>query len=191
MCRLLQPILVACTIFLLIACSCSCGPPPAENSSPATQTATPKAITVEIDLTTASWELPDIDPCTLVTEAEAEAVMGPLKGGPKPGGSALDGTTCVYVSTSPLVVSIGVISTVSFELQKRDPGNTALTDLGAEAYTLKPNAFKDVCLFVRKGRATIMVNVSAALKDDLETERYRIAKGLAERALDRLLTVMR
>jgi hypothetical protein len=135
----------------------------------------------------ASWKVPDVDPCILVTKAEAEAVMGLLSEGPKLGGSALDGTVCAYVGTIPLVVSIGVISTAAFELQKSDPGITTITDLGDEAYITRPDSFKDIHLFVRKGRAAVMVTASIWPGDAPETQRSEIAKSLAAKALDRLL----
>jgi hypothetical protein len=88
-------------------------------------------------------------------------------------------------------VRIGVISTAAFELQKYDPGNTTITDLGDEAYTTRPNSFKDVYLFIRQDKAAIMVNVSTGAGDILETKRYQIAKDMAYKALDHILMIVR
>jgi 4-amino-4-deoxy-L-arabinose transferase-like glycosyltransferase len=135
------------------------------------------------------WAVPEVDPCTLVSKAEAEAIMGPLREGPRPGGSTLGGTSCAYISTSPFIVNIGVIDTWAFKFQKNNPGNTAITDLGDEAYTVKPNSLGDVYLFVRKGMAAIMVNVTAGAGGGLETKKSQIATDLAEQALNHLLAV--
>jgi 4-amino-4-deoxy-L-arabinose transferase-like glycosyltransferase len=132
-----------------------------------------------------------VDPCTLVPKAEAEAIMGPLKEEPRPGGSPLGGggTCCAYISTSPLFMNVCVIGTSSFEFQKYTPGNTTITDLGDEAYTIQPNSLEDVYLFARKGKAAIMVNVTTGVGGDLETKKDLIATGLAKKALDSLLAV--
>ncbi|MDQ3753207.1 MAG: hypothetical protein M3371_00570 [Acidobacteriota bacterium] len=117
--------------------------------------------------------------------------MGPLKEEPQPGGTAADGTACAYVGTSPLVVTLGVISTNTFELQKSDPGNTTIAGIGDEAYTTKLNAFGDVYLFARKGEAAVMINVTVGAGDDVKASGQHIAGALAQKALDRLLERMK
>ncbi len=159
-------------------------PPPAIR---ATGMATTAAETAQV---ANSWALPDVDPCTLVTRAEAEAVMGLLKKEPNPGGTAADGTSCAYVGTNSLVVTIGVISTNTFELRKFDSGNTTIAGIGDEAYMTKPNAFGDVYLYARKGEAAVMVNVTVGAEDEMRDIRQQIAGALAQRALDRLLERM-
>ena len=117
--------------------------------------------------------------------------MGQLREEPRPGGTAADGTSCAYVGTGPVVVSVGVISTNSFELRKSDPGNMTITDIGDEAYTTKPNAFGDVYLFARKGEAAVMINVTVGARDDVKATGQHIAGAFAQKALDRLLVTTR
>ena len=157
----------------------------------AIRTAFPQTYPLEINQSRISWELPHVDPCTLLTRTETEAVMGPLRDGSTLKGSALDGTSCTYINSKPFIVRISIISTAAFELQRYNPGNTTINDLGDKAYITKPNSFKDVYLFVRKGGAAIMVNVFTGEGDNLETKKYQIAKEMADKALDRLLIVMR
>jgi len=127
----------------------------------------------------------------LVTGDEAEGIMGPLQAAPKPGGSVLDGMSCVYVGSSPLIARIGVISTAAFQLHKSDPGNTFITGLGDEAYGTKPGPFDDINLFVHQGTAAILISVFAGAGDESRPERSQIAQGLARKAMDRLIRVMR
>jgi hypothetical protein len=134
-----------------------------------------------------SWRPADAEPCTLITRVEAEAAMGRLKSGPEPGGTALDGTSCAYVGANPLVVSIGVISTNSFEVHKFDPGNRMIGGLGDEAYTALPNEFGDVRLFVRQAGAALMVNVTVGPSEEARSASRQIAVSLAQKALGRLL----
>jgi len=138
-----------------------------------------------------SWAVSDVDPCALITRAEAEAVMGQLREEPRPGGTAADGTSCAYVGTGPLVVTIGVVSTNTFELRKSDPGNTAIGGIGDGAYTTKLNAFRDVYLYARKDEAAVMVNVTVGAGADVRATRQHIAGALAQKALDRLLERMK
>ena len=144
-------------------------------------------LVVENTQTTSSWAVSKIDPCTLLLKAEAEAIMGPLREGPRLGGSVLGGTSCTYISTSPFIVNIGVIDTRAFEVQKYSPGQMTITDLGDEAYTLESNSFQDVSLFVRRGKAALIVHVATGAGGDLETKKYPIAKDMAKEALDHLV----
>jgi len=150
---------------------------------PGTGAATAAAETVH---RAGSWALPDVDPCALVTRAEAEAVMGQLREEPRPGGTAADGTACAYIGTNALVVTIGVISTNTFESRKFDPGNTKIAGIGDEAYTTKPNAFGDVYLFARTDEAAVMINVTVGAEDDVRARGQHIAEALAQQALDGL-----
>jgi hypothetical protein len=136
------------------------------------------------------WVIPDVNPCTLITRDEAEAVVGSLRDAPKPGGSATDGTACAYIGADPFVISVGVISPNAFEMRKFDAGNKLIEDVGDEAYMTKPDAFEDVYLFARRGEAAIVVVVTAGAWDAGKTERYRVAGILAQKALDRLFMKM-
>ncbi len=113
--------------------------------------------------------------------------MGLLKNEPKPGGTAIDGTACTYISPEPFVVAVGIISTNSFELGKFDSGNRMINNLGDEAYTTNPNAFEDVYLLARQENVAVMINITAWAWDEKKVERYRIAKSLAQKILTHLL----
>ena len=142
----------------------------------------------KIKYRTGSWTIPEVEPCALINKAEAEAVIGLLKDEPKLGGTAIDGTACAYVSREPFVVTVGIISTNSFELRKFDSGNRMINDLGDEAYITASNAFQDVYLLARQGDFAVMINITAGAWDEEKVGRYRIAKTLAQTALDRLLS---
>ena len=134
-----------------------------------------------------SWAIPDVAPCALIDKADAEAVMGLLRDEPKPGGTAIDGTACAYISREPFVVTVGIISTNSFEVGKFDAGNRMINNLGDEAYITAPNAFEDVNLLARRENVAVLINVSTGAWDEKKVERYRIAKTFAQTALARLL----
>ncbi len=99
----------------------------------------------------------------------------------------MDGTSCAYIGTRPLVVNIGVISTNIYEIRKSDPGNTTIADVGDEAYATRSNAFGDVYLFAREGKTAVMVNVTVGAGDDVIAATHHIAGTLAQKALDSLL----
>ncbi len=143
--------------------------------------------TTKIKLREGSWKVSEVAPCTLINKAEAEAVMGLLKDEPKSGGTAIDGTACTYIAHEPFIVTIGIISTNSFEVRKFDSGNRMINNLGDEAYITSSNAFEDVYLLARQERVAVMINVAAGSWDEEKVERYRIAKTLAQAALTRLL----
>lgn len=154
------------------------------STSGSTETATD---TTKIKYKAGSWTIPDVEPCALIDKADAEAVMGLLRDEPKSGGMAIDGTACAYISRDPFVITIGIISTNSFELQKFDSGNRMISNLGDEAYITNPNAFEDVYLLARQENVAVLINVTAGAWDEKKIERYRIAKTLAQTALARLL----
>ena len=130
-----------------------------------------------------SWAPTDVNPCTLVLGSEAEAILGPLSQSPHPGGTAIDGTACMYVARTA-VVSIGVISTMAYESRKCEPWNLAIVDLGVDAYAV-PLYAGDVQFFVRTNQAAMMIALTTerAVPDKI---RQRMVKDLAVMALRRL-----
>ncbi len=99
----------------------------------------------------------------------------------------MDGGSCAYVAREPFVATVGLISPNSFELRKYEPGNLSVVNVGDEAYITKPNALEDVHLFACQGDVAVTISITAGDWDGEKVERYRIAKVLAQTALDRLL----
>jgi len=157
---------------------------PSPQRSPAPQETGIARDTLTTSRPALSWNPPSVDPCALVGEAEVESLVGPLSAGPKPGGSALDGTSCAYVGIRPIVVSLGLISTAVFEAGKSEPNLTFLHQVGDEAYVIRPNSF-DTNLLVRQGKYAVMVKVTAD-SSMAESTRLHLAIQLSEKALDRL-----
>jgi hypothetical protein len=131
-----------------------------------------------------SGAIPDVEPCALVSHAEVEAILGTLSEGPRPGGMAADGTACAYVGDRPVVATIGVISTSSFDYRRSEPGNIPVSSSVYEMFVARTNSFRDVRLLARLGAVALMINVAAW--DLSDEERVTIATRLATMALDRL-----
>lgn len=110
--------------------------------------------------------------------------MGPLREEPRPGGTAADGTTCMYVGEHSIVSTVGIISTRSFNDRRSESGNTPLTTTPHEMFLAQKNAFQDVKLLAKQGRVAVMVQVAGQSRSD--GERVAIAGNLATMALDRL-----
>jgi len=130
-----------------------------------------------------TWGPADIDPCTLIPRSKAETILGPLKQSPHPGGTAIDGTACMYVARTA-VLSVGVLSTMAFESRKCDPWNVAIEDLGVDAYAV-PLSGGDLQLFVRTDQSAMMMTLTTerAVPDKI---RQRMVTDLAVMALRRL-----
>ena len=122
-------------------------------------------------------------PCVLVSRREAEAVMGPLREEPRPGGTAADGTACMYIAERSIVSTVGVISTRSFDDRILSLGISPSLPHLTKCSLLK-NAFQDVRLLARRGGVALMIHVAARGLSD--AERTAIARLLATTALDRL-----
>ncbi len=180
-------VLLSCLLPVFSACSAVRLDAQTQNTIPASGSIETTTDTAKVKYKTGSWTIPEVAPCALIGKAEAEAVMGLLKNEPKPGGTAIDGTACAYISPEPFVVTVGIISTNSFELRKLDSGNRMINNLGDEAYVTNPNAFEDVYLLARQENVAVMINVTAGAWDEEKVERYRIAKTLAQTALAHLL----
>ncbi len=180
-------VLLSCLLPLFFACRSIRLDAQTQNAIPASGSIETTTDTTKLELREGSWKVSEVAPCALINKAEAEAVMGLLKDEPKSGGAAIDGTACAYISHKPFVVTIGIISTNSFELRKFDSGNRMINNLGDEAYITNPNAFEDVYLLARQKDVAVMVNVAAGAWDEEKVERYRIAETLAQTALVRLL----
>jgi hypothetical protein len=139
-----------------------------------------------------SWMLPfdpqtkawPIDPRTLVPRSEAEAVMGPLVRGPTSGGWELDGTACTYLSSDGVVLSLAIISTQAFDLERHDPQSVAVSSDSLSAYAARTGPLGDLRLFFRSVESAVLIHVSG---DSRPCEkRLDLAKQFASTALARL-----
>ena len=132
-----------------------------------------------------SWALPPIDPRILIPRAETEAMIGPLVRGPTSGGWELDGTACTYVGRKGLVVSVAIISTSAFDLERHDPQSVAISsDGGVSAYAARTGPLGDVRLFSRSFGSAVIVHVSGDSRSN--EKRLDLAKQFASTALERL-----
>ena len=131
-----------------------------------------------------SWALPPIDPRTLIPRAEAEVIVGPLVRGPTSGGWELDGTACTYLSHDGLVVSVAIISTRAFDLERHDPQSLAVSSESVNAYAARTGPLGDARLFSRSVESAVFVHVSGDSKPN--EKKLDLAKRFASTALDRL-----
>jgi hypothetical protein len=131
-----------------------------------------------------SWTRPLIDPRTLIPRAEAEAIIGPLVGGPTGGGWELDGTACTYLSHDGLVVSVAIISTEAFNLERHDPQSVTVVSDKANAYAARTGPLGEVRLFSRSVESAVLVHVSGDARS--HEKRLDLANQFAASALDRL-----
>ena len=126
-----------------------------------------------------SSNLPNLNPCTLLTRNDIELEAGPVESGPQPATSA-DGTACEYTASSAVVV-IGLPTRATYECTRADAGGVTSVPLGDGAFW-HPNGAKDISLFVRVANGVFSVRV--AVRDDRGP--VRIATALAGVLLRRL-----
>ena len=131
-----------------------------------------------------SWTRPLIDPRTLVPRAEAEAIIGPLVGGPTGGGWELDGTACTYLSHDGLIVSVAIISTAAFDLERHDPQSVTVSSDSASAYAARTGPLGDVRLFSRSVESAVLVHISGDARS--QEKKLDLAEQFARPALGRL-----
>ena len=147
---------------------------------------------ISADSLPSSWELPfdpptklwPIDARALVPRAEAEAIIGPLVRGPTSGGWELDGTACTYLSYDGLVVSVAIISTKAFDLERHDPQSVAVSSDSVNAYAARTGPLGDLRLFSRSVKSAVLVHVSGDSRP--HEKKLDLATRCAGPALDRL-----
>lgn len=123
---------------------------------------------------------PDVDPCSLVTKAELEQVLGKLKSGPKPGLSVgAEDKVCEYVGDEGRTASITLHPGEKWEFAKAIfPNKTTVSGFGDEAFARRDSSGVD--LYVKKGDTILVVRVSKRASD------LEMAKALVKKALSRL-----
>jgi hypothetical protein len=128
-----------------------------------------------------TWELPQMDPCEVLSDSDVESAIGTLLEMSRPGGSALDGPSCRYLAVRPLIANIGIISTAAFESGKSEPDKAAVLGPFDDAYIVSLNSF-ETALFARRGRFSVMIRISAP-KEMSRQLRASVSENLAHRAL--------
>ena len=114
---------------------------------------------------TAGTKAPDVDACSLLSRADAEAIMGKLKEAPKPVTSAADEKTCSYMNMSGANVTVRIYGADWYDVQKNlnDAEKiVSLAGLGEEAYYVKKSGAVD--LWSRKGGASLYLNGTIGLE---------------------------
>jgi 4-amino-4-deoxy-L-arabinose transferase-like glycosyltransferase len=161
--------------------SADTAPPETVLPHPAVQHSTQSA---PIDSLPRSWELPSIDPRVLVPLGEAEAIMGDVLQGPTSGGWELDGAACTYVGREGLVISVAIITTSAFDLERHDPQSVTIYSDGMSAYAACTGPLGDVRLFSRTFKSAVIVHVSGDSRSN--EKRLDLARQFASTALERL-----
>jgi hypothetical protein len=109
-------------------------------------------------------------------------MIGPLVRGPTSGGWELDGTACTYVGREGLVISVAIISTSAFDLERHDPQSVTVSSDGMSAYAARTGPLGDVRLFSRSFKSAVIVHVSGGSKSN--ENRRDLAKQFASTALE-------
>jgi hypothetical protein len=131
-----------------------------------------------------SWALPAVDPRIVVPRAVAESIVGPLARGPLSGGWDLDGRSCTVLGEDGTVVSVTVISTGAFDLERREPSSFVVSGAGVSAYLASPARRADVRLLARTMESAVIVHVTGTTRPRVVRE--DVATKLAAVALARL-----
>ena len=124
---------------------------------------------------------PALDPCTLITQAEAEQVIGKLKNPPK-GSTEERVRTCEYVSANG-TDSLELWAFPESGLERARDAHKDLkpiTDLGVPAFFRRNSDIGWVEIYTRKGKVTLEVTMKAASGDEENV------KALAKKAVARM-----
>ena len=109
-----------------------------------------------------AWALPAVDPRLLLPRAVAQSVVGPLARGPLSGGWDLDGLSATVVAEDGTVVSVTMISTGAFDLERHEPSAVAVSRAGVSAYVAPGARRGDVRLFARTIDSAVIVHETGA-----------------------------
>jgi len=107
--------------------------------------------------------------------------MGQPLRGPASGGWELDGRACTFLGPQGLVLSIAIISTNAFALERYDPSSKAISGVGLSAYVAGGSPLGGLRLFARTLNSAVIVHISGPLND--KRALLKIATDLATRAL--------
>ena len=144
------------SLFLCVSTILAAGPPLAANADPA---------------------IPD--PCKLVTAAEIQQLVGPLKGAPKQGDIASGDVSCGYTPASgPAWIEVRLQEGELSYWRKRNGGPDAMSlpELGKDAF-VNPDSDGSTDLYAKKGNLVLRVSLPKGPKA-VDT-----AKAIAKKAM--------
>lgn len=147
------------SLFLCVAAILAAGPPLAAKADPA---------------------IPD--PCKLVTAAEMQQLVGPLKGAPKQGDIASGDVSCEYTPASgPAWIEVRLQEGELSYWRRRNggPDPMSLPELGKDAFA-NPDFEGSADLYAKKGNLVLRISLPKGPKA-VDT-----AKAIAKKALVRL-----
>ena len=130
--------------------------------------------------TTQAQGPPALDPCTLVTQAEAEQVIGKLKNAPK--ASTMEQVkTCEYAGANGEALELWAFPESGLERARATHKDlTPMADLGQPAFFRRNADIGWVEIYTRKGQVTLEVTMKAAAGADEKV------KALAKKAIARM-----
>jgi hypothetical protein len=128
-----------------------------------------------------AWQTaPSVDPCTLVSVADVEAIVGKLKGAPRSETNER-ARSCSFAFAGSDEMEIWVYPVDGLDrARKLYKDLIAVTDVGAEAYMRRNPSIEWLELYARKGTASIQVTMKSPPGD---TDKV---KALARKALAKL-----
>ncbi len=144
------------SLLLCVAAFLAAGPPPAAQADPA---------------------IPD--PCKLVTAAEIQQLVGPLKAAPKQGDIASGDVSCEYApATGPAWIEVRLQEGELSYWRKRNgrPDAMSLPELGKDAF-VNPDSDGSADLYARKGNLVLRVSLPTG------PTAVDMAKAIAKKAL--------
>jgi hypothetical protein len=121
----------------------------------------------------------EVDPCSLVTKAEAAEIMGEIKEGPAPDTGFQNDKICRYsnMSGSQLAVTVGGAERWEMEKSLTSANNQQeISGLGDEAYSIRRGTETEIC--IKKGGTVLKIRTTSGLD---------VARRAAEKAAARLL----
>jgi len=133
---------------------------------------------------TPSWSTPAISPCDLLEIRIVESAIGPLNEPPRNAGSIMDGMSCMYVGAEGIIVSVGLISSVTFQSRKSDSG-IYLDDFADQAFAIRPNSLDTLVLAHREDYSVAIMTTRSG--DVLADKSLQVAMLLADSVLERLV----
>jgi hypothetical protein len=128
-----------------------------------------------------AWQsAPALDPCTLVSVADVEAIVGKLKGAPRSETNER-ARSCSFAFAGSDEMEMWVYPVDGLDRARRLYKDLiAVTDVGAEAYMRRNPSIEWLELYARKGTVSIQVTMKSAPGD---TDKV---KALARKALEKL-----
>jgi hypothetical protein len=173
--RALSILAASCLLFLMIACGTNS---PKETSGSSSSTPASKQTKAGGNAKSSAADTSRIDPCALVTKAEAAQALGEIKNEAETRTGLHNEKRCGYSNMNGGEVSFGVYGADLWESKRMAAEGLDTEDLvglGEEAFSVKRGT--TVQLYVRKEGVVLDVNSTAGKE---------AARRMAEKALDRI-----